>query len=260
MAKGDGSAYALQVLDRVFDLVDELAVRPGTVGDLSTRLGLHRSTAFRLLSNLEHRGYVRKDDLTGIYHLGFRLFQLGTKALEEEFPIHRLRPMLEELATTTQYTSQLWIRSGLEAICVDQAESPRDIRVVGRIGRRFPLNAGAVGKTFLAYAPERVFSAVFSEPLPRMTPRSVTDPAVLEREVSRIREQGWALSIGENRVVPWVVAAPVYNGLGAVEIAVAVIAGEDDVESPGVEQVREAVVETAGRMSRLLGYRSHAET
>src|SRR5262245_21423022 len=125
------SGYAVQVLDRAFRILELLAERSASVNEISAKLGLHRATVFRLLANLSQRGYVRKDERTGTYSLGMQLFRLGTRALGEEFPAHRLRYSLKELAATSEHTAQLWVRSGQEALCVDQVESPRDLRVVG---------------------------------------------------------------------------------------------------------------------------------
>jgi IclR family acetate operon transcriptional repressor len=250
----EGDTYALQVLNRVFDILDVLAGEPATIAAVSSSLGLHRSTVFRLLANLERRGFVRKDDLSGAYSLGMKLYHLGTKALEEQVPIHRLRPLLDELASQTQYTAQIWMRLGHEATCVDQVESPRDFRIVGRIGRRIPLNVGAVGRVLLAFAPAAVRDQFLAGPLPKPFPRTTTDPDVLQGELERIAVQGWALAPGETRIISWAVAAPIYSPLGVVEAAVVVQASEDDEDSPSLEQVRSAVVATAAQMSRILGY------
>lgn len=247
-------AYALQVLDRVFDILDQLASGPATISDLSRTVGLHRSTAFRLLANLAARGYVRKDEAVGTYHLGMKLFHLGAKVLQERFPIDRLRPMLQDLADSTGYTSQLWLRSDHEAVCIDQIESPQDYRLVGRIGRRFPLNAGAVGKVLLAFAPSNVIDEVLAEPLTRVSVRTQTDPDQLRAELATIRSQGWATSTGELRLIARVFAAPVYGVIGHPELAVVVLIGKDDHGQQTLGETRRAVVDIATSMSQVLGH------
>jgi DNA-binding IclR family transcriptional regulator len=246
--------YGIQVLDRVFRILEALADRPARVPALSSQLGLHRATVFRLLVNLERHGYVRRDDLTGVYSLGLELFRLGSKALEEQFPVQRLRPLLQGLTFATGHTAQLWLRSGHEALCADQVESPGDLRVVGRIGRRLPLNSGAVGKVLLAFAPEAVVDAFLSGPLSRVSPRTVAEPELLRAELGAIQAQGWAQSEGETRVRSWAVAAPVYNALGAVEVCVCILAVENELPAATLELARQEVARTAGEMSHVLGY------
>lgn len=256
MAAANGGPYTLQVLDRVCDVLDYLAARPATLTEVSTHLALNRSTVFRILVNLERRGLVQREGATGAYRLGIKLFEWGTQALHEQLSIERLRPLLDELATETEYTAQVWIRAGLEALCVDQVESPRDYRVVGRIGRRIELHVGAVGKVLLAFAPPRIQERVLAGPLVDALGRA-TEPAALRAELTRIRHEGCAVYTGEHRLISWAVAAPVVNALGAADAAVVVVAGaaEDEPPAPSLAQVRAAVLRAAARMSQALQFR-----
>lgn len=254
-ATANGRAYALQVLDRVCDVLDYLAARPATLTEISAHLALNRSTVFRILVNLERRGLVQRDEATSAYRLGIQLFEWGAQALHEQLSIERLRPLLDELAAETEYTAQLWVRAGLEALCVDQVESPRDYRVVGRIGRRIALHVGAVGKVLLAFAPPRIQERVLAGPLVDALGRA-TERAALQAELARIRRDGCAVYTGEHRLISWAVAAPVVNALGAADAAVVVVAGaaEDEPPAPSLDQVRAAVIRTAARMSQTLQF------
>jgi DNA-binding IclR family transcriptional regulator len=254
-ATTNGRTYALQVLDRVCDVLDYLAARPATLTEISTHLALNRSTVFRILVNLERRGLVQRDEPSGAYRLGIQLFEWGAQALQGQLSIERLRPLLDELAAETEYTAQLWVRAGLEALCVDQVESPRDYRVVGRIGRRMALHVGAVGKVLLAFAPPRIQERVLAGPLVDALGRA-TERTALQAELARIRHEGCAVYTGEHRLISWAVAAPVVNALGAADAAVVVVAGaaEDEPPAPSLAQVRAAVIRTAARMSQRLHF------
>ena len=253
LAAEHGNGYSVQVLDRVFRILDVLADRPARAAEIAARVGLHRSTVFRLLANLEQHGYVRKDEATGTYSLGLKLFQLGTKALQEEFPVHRFQSLLDNLAATTGRTVQLWIRSGNEAVCVDQAEPQHEVRAIGRVGRRLPLTAGAVGKVLLAYAPPHVIGEYLSEPPAGISSRAAPNVTALRQQLEQIRRQGWALHAGE---IPnsWALAAPVFNALGAAEAAVCILAIGSRPGKTQLEQLRVAIVEAADRLSRALGF------
>ncbi len=248
------NGYAVQALDRAFRILELLAESPATATQISSRLALHRSTVFRMLNNLEQRGYVRRDEMTGAYSLGIKLFQLGTKALQEEFPIHRLHPVLAELAETTGQTAQLWLRSGFEALCVDQVEPPRDFRVVGRVGRRLPLNSGAVSKVLLAFATPSLREQFLAGSLTQLNASSVVDPTALRAELDRIRSRGFAVSDGAIRISSKAVAAPVFNALGEVELAVCILAPAEEVRDGNVQEVALAVMDAARRLSHILGY------
>lgn len=247
------NGYAVQALDRAFRILELLAESPATATEIAGRLALHRSTVFRMLSNLEQRGYVRRDEMTGAYSLGIKLFQLGTKALQEEFPIHRLHPVLAELAETTGQTAQLWLRSGFEALCLDQVEPPRDFRVVGRVGRRLPLNSGAVSKVLLAFATPVLREQFLAGPLTQLNASSV-DPEALRAELDMVRFRGFAVSDGAIRISSKAVAAPVFNALGEVELAVCILAPAEEVHDGNLQDIASAVMDAARRLSHILGY------
>jgi DNA-binding IclR family transcriptional regulator len=248
--EGAGHSYALRVLDRLFDTLDQLAVEPATLSEMSLRLGLHRTTVFRLMSNLESRGYVRRDSLTGRYHLGIKLFHLGSRVLQEDFPVDRLRPLLQELASRVGRTAQFWLRSGNEAVCIDQASGPGDYKLMGRIGCRLPLNCGGAGSLLLAFAPEPVLTDVFSLPLPRISAKTATSHSWLRESLEGIRRDGYVVAPGEDPMVHRVIAAPVFNSLGHADLAVTILTAQGD----DIPRLCGVVVETCNRMSSLLGY------
>ena len=66
----DGNA--VRSVDRAAALLLALGEVQGEAGvtELARRLGLHKSTASRLLATLEKRGLVEQDDETGKYRLG----------------------------------------------------------------------------------------------------------------------------------------------------------------------------------------------
>ena len=247
--------YSVQVLDRAFRILESLAERPSKVNDISVQLGLHRATVFRLLVNLRDRGYVRKDDATGMYSLGRQLFRLGTKALGEELPIHELRPRLQELAMASGHTAQLWLRSGREALCVDQAESPQNFRVVGRVGWRLPLSAGAVGKVLLAFATPTAIEEFLGATLSRITPRTVAEANMLRAKLPRVRKQGWWFSPTELTVPSWALAAPIHNALSVIELCVCVLGMGPEPSEVDIRHLARAVVAVARSISQMLGYR-----
>jgi DNA-binding IclR family transcriptional regulator len=253
---GQDDTYAVQALDRAFRILELLGERPLRAAEIGLRLGLHRSTVFRLLSNLERWGYVRRNPADGSHALGLRLFELGSRAVQDEIPVYRLRGGLADLAETTGHTAQLWIRSGREAVCLDQVEPQRDVRVTGQIGRRLPLNCGAVSKVLLAFAPLAQREQFLARPLPRLSPGSVTDPAALRTELARIRVEGCAITDGELRASSKAVAAPVFNAAGEVVLAVCILALAAEIDAGNIAEVTAAVVEAGRRLSAELGYRA----
>jgi DNA-binding IclR family transcriptional regulator len=254
--KQSDGRYGLQVLDRVFDLLDQLAAEPATVAELSSRLDLHRSTVFRLLANLSARGYAVKNEGDGTYRLGMRFFYLGTRALRERIPVQQLRPFLETLAAATGHTTQLWMREATVVTCVDQVESPADLRVVGRVGRTFPIHAATVGRAILAHCSPSIVDRALSGRIEKLSARTETDPAKIRRELNHIRSQGYADAAGENPLIAEVIAAAVLDLDGSSDLGVAVLLPSHEQNQRAIgDQVRAC----ADAMAQDLGTRSVAE-
>ena len=83
------------------------------VTELARRLGLHKSTASRLLATLQKRGLVEQDDETGKYRLGLVVIRLAERA-ERTLDLRGIAmPELERLARLTHETTGLAWSTGI---------------------------------------------------------------------------------------------------------------------------------------------------
>lgn len=253
------TTYSVQVLDRAFGILTLLAEKPRRVAELAAELHLHRSTVFRLLSNLEQFGFARKDAVLSSYSLGPEFVRLGAIALREELPLHLLRPVLVELTHETGLTSQLWIRDGLEALFVDQTESSRDVRVVGRVGSRLPLNYGAVSKVLLAFGPPSVLDQLLSQPLPSEKPGATTSSTALVAELEAIRLDGYAVSESAVRSGCKFLAAPAFGALGWATASVCILGTEGEIHDGNLAELARKVRTASRALSLILGHGSPAD-
>ena len=101
----DGNA--VRSVDRAAALLLALGESQGEAGvtELARRLGLHKSTASRLLATLQKRGLVEQDDETGKYRLGLVVIRLAERA-ERTLDLRGIAmPELERLARLTHETT-----------------------------------------------------------------------------------------------------------------------------------------------------------
>ncbi len=189
--------------------------RPCGPSEIGRALDLPRSTVHRLLAALGRRGFV-ESDARGQYRPGIVLVALGVGVLSREPVVVAARPILEREAEAVGETIFLAAARAGKLYVLDKEEGNGFLRASPKIGAEIPAHATAIGKIWLAFAPERVDAVRHSA----FTPRTRSGPA-LERELSRVRAQGWA----ENRD-EWIagltgVAAPVVvDGVLAAAIAI----------------------------------------
>lgn len=188
-----------------------------SLGDLSERTGLPKSTLHRLADQLCDIGWVERDP--GGYRVGMRLFELGTLAVEGNRLQEAAFPHLQSLANKTGMSAQLAILDETEVVYLDRiAVGP--FRLPTRRGGRKPAYCTALGKAMAAFDDEAI-RVVTSSRMPRKTANTITDPLVLRTELNRVREVGVAFDRGEAYAELVCVAAPI-RGSGCAVGAVSV--------------------------------------
>ncbi len=143
---------AIQVIERMFSLIDVLASREEAISlkEISEKTGLHPSTTHRILNDLAAGRFVDRPE-AGSYRLGMRLLELGN-LVKGRLNVRdaALAPM-RELHKLTQQPVNLSMRQGDEIVYIERAYSERSgMQVVRAIGGRAPLHLTSTGKLFLA--------------------------------------------------------------------------------------------------------------
>ena len=216
----DGNA--VRSVDRAAALLLALGESDGEAGvtELARRLGLHKSTASRLLATLQKRGLVEQDEESGKYRLGLVIIRLAEKA-ERTLDLRGISmPELERLARLTHETTGLGVLDGDAFMTVAQADGPNLIAVGDWTGRSTPLHCVASGKVLMAALAEREVLRIVRRGLVAHTDRTITELEPLLEELARIRRRGYGTALGEYELGLNAVAAPVHDARGNVVAAV----------------------------------------
>lgn len=208
-------------LEKAIDLLFHLQAvgEPQGVTVLARAMGQPKSNVFRLLNALSKRNLVEQDE-SGRYQPGFGLVALGMGVMEREPICAAVRPELEKLVVETGETAYLVVARAGRLVTADKVEGTGFIRATPQVGATMPVHATAVGKLYLAFAPERI--ELLDDYLEAFTPATITREAALKRELKLTRERGWAANAGEWLRGLSVVAAPIQVDdqlLGAVTLA-----------------------------------------
>jgi DNA-binding IclR family transcriptional regulator len=195
------------------------------VGELSRELGLHKSTVSRLMNTLARGGLLSRNPETRRYRLGIALVGLAALVVSYGDVREVARPLLRELAEDCQESVNLVVLDEDQVINLEQFVPPaRQVKNIGRVGRRMCAHCTAAGKVLLAHLAPGRLARVLTAELPRFTVSTITDPRALEQELVQVREQGYAISQEELEDGLNAIAAPIYDHTGKA-IAAASIAG-----------------------------------
>lgn len=246
----DAAAKALALLE-AFSYED----RRLSLAELSSRTGVPRATAFRLLATLEEAGYLAKHGSD--YQLGFKCFLLSNVAAADLDLRSIAHPHLIALRDSTGETTQLAILDDWKIVYLDRVLSQQAVGyMTSRAGAVLPSYCTGLGKALLAFEPvETVAAWAQRESFPAYTPATLTSAEALLSELALIRERGYATDRQEREVGVRCVAAPVRDAEGNVVAALSAAGPTERLPTELVgSALAETVVRAANDVSRDLGF------
>lgn len=246
---------AIQVIDRLVTLLDALAehTEPVSLKILSTRTGLHPSTAHRILNDLVVARIVDRVE-PGTYQLGIRLLELGNLVKARLSVRDAALGYMRELHQIASQPVNLSIRQGDEIVYIERAVSERSgMQVVRAVGGRAPLHLTSVGKLFLADDdPVQVGAYAERTGLPGQTANSITSLPKLEAELLEVRSNSFARDNEELEPGVRCLAAGIHDDTGKLVAGLSISAPAEQVQ----ESWAELLLSKAREISASLGYES----
>ncbi|NYH78160.1 DNA-binding IclR family transcriptional regulator [Actinopolyspora biskrensis] len=254
-ARGKGSGALVQSVDRAVTIL-ELVARNGEVGitEIAGELGVHKSTASRLVSVLETRGLLEQLKDRGKYVIGFGVVRLAGAATER-MDLPRLGgPYCDSLAAELGETVNIAIRDHDVAINISQARGTAAVTAHNWVGQRTPLHATSSGKVLFAHSPEEDREDLLKEELQQYTARTITDPEELRKEFQSIVRDGFATSYEELELGLNAAAVAVYNHDGGVIAALSASGPSYRFSRRRMRELVDAMTVAAKELSAQLGY------
>jgi IclR family KDG regulon transcriptional repressor len=180
---------AIQILQAFEANQDEYSLT-----ELCSHLSLNKSTAHDILNTLCQHRFLLRDEETLRYRLGPALIRLGHLA-HEQMDIRRIaRPFMEALMRQTAKSVLLGTLYDAHITIIDKVDPVGSLHVSAVIGQQIPFSAGSFGKVFLAWKSEaEIDSFLVEHQLTAFTPSSIVDPAAYKQELTKVREQGYAI-------------------------------------------------------------------
>lgn len=255
--------YRVQVLDRALAALDVLANRSTecSLAELCTALKLHKSTVHRLMMVLERHRLVDKNQETGRYRLGLKLFEFGSKAIAALDLRRHARPCLDRLQHEFGETVFFCILDEGQVLYLEKVESQQSVRTACMVGSRAPAYCTAVGKAMLAELSEAEVSEVIRRwGLKAVTANTITTPAELRAELRAVRSRGYAIDDEEKEEGLRCVGAAVRGHSGKLIAAISVSGPAFRLSQERIPVVGEAVMQAANDLSAEFGYQRQPST
>ncbi len=250
----ENGSGGVQSVDRAVTILEVLA-RHGEMGvtEVAGELGVHKSTAFRLMSTLEGRGLVEQTADRGKYQLGVGLLRLAGATTARLDVVQEARPICKALAAATGETVNVAVLSESSAFYLDQIAGSSALQPHNWVGQHIPLHATSNGKVLLSGLPVERLDEVLHG-LPAYTGLTITKRSALRKELDTVREQGYAVAVDELEVGLTAVAAPIRNAHGDVIASLSVSGPTFRLSADKLDEVVPQLQQAAEEVSHRLGW------
>lgn len=243
---------ALNILLQFSSFNSELGTK-----DLSTRLGINKSTTNRLILQLAANNFLQQNPLTKKYMLGPSAIKIGkaaTRSLNSRL-IAIAQPCLTELSQLTGETTALEILSGVNIVLACQVCGLNHIGFNFHQGEIVPINVAAGAKAILSYCePDFLNICLQQQQFEKFNENTIVDTASYRRLLKDIKKTGIAYDFGERYLDSNAIAVPIYGPKGPPKAAIVIAGPAFRLNESFFEYVLPHLRETANNISKALFY------
>lgn len=254
--------YQLQGLDRVVAILDLLGASDCSLSlaEICQKMDLHKSTAHRALMALERTGMIERAP-SNRYRLGLKLYDMGSRAVEQIDLRSRLHPHLRKLALRVGETVHLGVLHKTRVVYIDKIEPiNRRVCISSRTGTSNPVYSTSLGKAILAYLPPHLLDPTIAAiEFTSFTSKTLAGREELVDALARVRRRGYAVDDEEMEIGTRCVGAAILDAEGFPIAAVSVSGSATRLAAHCVPAIAQHVMNCAREISARLPSRETAE-
>jgi len=257
---GQGTKSRVPAISRAAAVVELIiAEGPQRLSELARRLGVPKSSMSNLCMTMAEVGWLRR--ASDRFALGPRLMQYGKAYFGALDPVKEFQQVCDEYPGGLIHTTQLaMLGTKGTVIYLARRQGRRGVTVASEIGQPTPANCTGAGKALLASLPDYLLAEHLTDPLPTLTPHSISDPQQLLKELEHIRQQGYAIDDEETlegvccvaRALPVVDSTQRQVAVSVTVLKAHLKGGEEQVVHRQLETIYRSLSARLGRSEELL--------
>jgi len=224
------------------------------ITEIAEQLRLSKSSVHRYVQTLAREGFLVRNDKTGEYRLGLSLLTLGGIAQTYKEIYADAVPYLQRLAERFRMPAHLCIMENRHVFYLLREMGGSSIKLVTKSGRYNDLHCTAEGLVILAFKSADTIGSILNKPMTSYTAFTVTDPEQLERQLSQIRSDRYAITRDTYAVGYTSIAVPIQDDRGEVVSSLALIGETRQVDAEREGILLDELRQNAKEIAKLLGY------
>lgn len=247
----------ITAVDRAIDVIELLSENEGTLSlsQIMNELDIPKQSLIRILHTLCVRGIIDKAEKRGFYRLGMNLL-FTENHLQDKINLRSIAwPSMQELSKKVRKTIELTILDRDQLVCIERIQGNESVNIYSRIGSVYPyFHAVSVGKVYLAQMDsDKRKESLKKIGLPAVTENTITDRDTLEKELQKVKKNGFAFEDQELRKGVRRVAAPIYDKTNKVTGCISIAAPIFSFELDDAHRLGMMAKETADGISKSIG-------
>ncbi|WP_206457803.1 IclR family transcriptional regulator [Anaerovorax sp. IOR16] len=199
------------------------------VQELVQKIGLNRSTIYRILCTLEEHALIVFDSHTSRYKIGPGMYHIGSTYLYNHNYHSKIQDILAEISDITKESVGMAIKDGNKIMSIFEIEVHQPMKLNDLPGKYFNVNKGCYGKCITAYQNMNYINQMIdNQSFEKTCPNTLTSKEELLKEYALIRKQGYVMSIDELGIDILGVGIPLFGREGNIKACVAVAFFRED--------------------------------
>ena len=194
-----------------------------TLAEICAFVEMPKSSVHSIVHTLANLGYVNAKKPEGVYTVGLKCFEIGSRYLNDKAFFQQVKKVLAKVSSAFNETTHFALLDALEVVYTHKFESTQAIRMVSSIGKRNPAHATALGKAILStFSDEEIMALYDGIPLISLTEKTVVCLEVLLDQIRKIRQSGVAYESGESTPGIKCYAVPIRTPYKALRAAMSI--------------------------------------
>lgn len=226
-----------------------------TLKEISLQTGLHKSTIYRCVNVLEKYGYLERDITSHSFRVGLNLIKLATTRIDALELLSESKTFLYRLQAKTNCSVHLCILEGYEVVYLTTIDSFAAVNNFNTISKKGLAYCSSMGKCLLSSLSGKTLNQLFEKyEFKKFTDNTITNLEDLKIELSKIRENEYAVQFAEHEEQTCSIAVPIYNYAGemiaSIGIGMHISRYSDELLNKTLPYLKDA----AFNISRRLGF------
>lgn len=254
----DSSPESVASVLKVFGILEALAEsKEIAISELSNKVMMPKSTAYRFLQTMKSLGYVSQEEDSDKYSLNLKLLDLGNKVIDHQNFLNIADTEMRKLRDKTKETVHLAVRENDQVIYINKVASEQySLCLASKIGNQATIHASGLGKVLLAWLDDESKNEIIDQiNFVQYTPKTIMSKEAFIAELNEVKQCGYGKDDEESELGLRCFSVPIYNRLGNIIAAISLSTSIFRCSTAEDELALVAEIQkTAAKISELIGF------